>query len=195
MPFKREYLSQGILIQNVYMASMVEKLHYEIQALGLLSTSLRQQQKKEKKLQGQQGTSKMTHTTGITNNNNDNTISTSTSDYPNHSPIPPTTTTTATTGITQQAPTTTGTTTIVDPQMMLHDRMDSLEQEIYRMKRKYKRRTDDMQTEFQELQQQILALEAWKIRNERSRKSERIWILMISLTLFIGIWGVGLSFR
>ncbi|KAG2217571.1 hypothetical protein INT45_004924 [Circinella minor] len=197
MPLKREYLSQGILIQNVYMASMVEKLHYEIQALGLLSTSLRQQQKKEKKIQGQQQrTSKIIHTAVTTNNNNDNTISTNTSDYHNNSPIPPPpTTTTTTTAITQQAPTTTGTTTIVDPQMMLHDRMDSLEQEIYRMKRKYKRRTDDMQTEFQELQQQILALEAWKIRNERSRKSERIWILMISFTLFIGIWGVGLSFR
>ena len=192
MPFKREYLSQGILIQNVYMASMVEKLHYEIQALGLLSSSLRQQKKeKEKQRQQEQHTSKITYTTTMTNNNNNNTISTSTSDYHNmNSPVPPTPPVTTS----AQAPTTTAT-TIVDPQMMLHDRMDSLEQEIYRMKRKYKRRTDDMQTEFQELQQQILALEAWKIRNERSRKSERIWILMISLTLFIGIWAVGLGFR
>ncbi|KAI8141656.1 hypothetical protein BJV82DRAFT_518130 [Fennellomyces sp. T-0311] len=146
MPLKREYLDQGRPLQDIYMASMAEKLHNETQALALLSASL--------------GRIKSSHS------------STNNSEY--QSPIP------------QQAPP-----SGVDPQMMLHDRMDSLEQEIYRMKRKYKRRTDDMESEFQELQQQILALEAWKIRNERSRKSERIWILMISLSLAVGLWAFG----
>ncbi|KAI9245861.1 hypothetical protein BDA99DRAFT_271348 [Phascolomyces articulosus] len=200
MPFKREYLSQGIFIQNVYMASMAEKLHTEIQAFGLLSASLARQQqlqnnnnnKNNKQKQRQSHVTTTTYTTNNNNNNdnNNNTMSTShhttSEQYQNtSSPMPPTPTMPTT--MTTQAP------TMVDPQMMLHDRMDSLEQEIYRMKRKYKRRTDDMQTEFQELQQQILALEAWKIRNERSRKSERIWILMISLSLFISLWAIGLT--
>ncbi|KAI9490004.1 hypothetical protein BDB00DRAFT_570855 [Zychaea mexicana] len=177
MPLKREYLAQGASLQNVYLASMVEKIHHETQALGLLSASLIHHTQRRRNKHDHHRASSMT----LANNNSNN----STSDY--HTSIPaaaaPTATTTTTTGG--------GTTGVsVDPHMMLHDRMDSLEQEIYRMKRKYKRRTDDMQSEFQELQQQILALEAWKIRSERARRSERIWILMISLSLFVGFWTI-----
>lgn len=78
----------------------------------------------------------------------------------------------------------------VDSLMMLHDRMDALEQEIYRMKRKGKKKAEDANVKIWELQHQFATLVAWKEQYERSRRSERIWILMISLSLVVGIWAL-----
>ncbi|KAG0168684.1 hypothetical protein DFQ30_004437 [Apophysomyces sp. BC1015] len=75
-----------------------------------------------------------------------------------------------------------------DSQMMLHDRMDALEQELYRIKRKMRKKSDSMYLKQQELLHQITALEAWKTRNEKSRKSERVWMLVLMISIFFGIW-------
>lgn len=168
MPLKREYLRQGNALQRVYMAGMAEKLHAELQRRP---------------------------------------------SQPPSPPIPTTQTTAAAAAAAaahvlsphastptpaeekqyQQHPTTTTSSNslLSDPHIMLHDRMDTLEQELYRMKRKAKRRADDLQLEVQELQHQVVTLETWKTRNERSRKSERLWILMAALSVVITLWMFG----
>ncbi|KAI9017878.1 hypothetical protein CLU79DRAFT_706307 [Phycomyces nitens] len=76
----------------------------------------------------------------------------------------------------------------IDPQMMLHDRMDFLEQSLYRMSRKSKKKVDEVVTGQQELESQVLALEQWKTKSDLARKSERVWMFMVMLSILIGSW-------
>ncbi|KAI9316525.1 hypothetical protein BX666DRAFT_1859049 [Dichotomocladium elegans] len=162
MPLKRKYLAQSRTIQNVFVAGMLEKMVNEI--------GFTQQQ--------QQETQPLA--TLIAPNPSASCLPGGTSPVSRRPPCQ------------QQVPITASVSTshhsFSDSNIMIHDRMDMLEQEIHKMKRKAKRRAEDLQLETQQLEQKIVALETWKVRNERSRKSERLWILMGCVTVLVVLW-------
>lgn len=172
MPLRREYLRQGNALQRVYVAGMTEKLFAELQRRPSPSPPPPPPQQSQP-LQPPTPTAAAAaaHVTSPH-------ASTPTPAEEKHYQQHPTTTTSSNS-------------LLSDPHIMLHDRMDTLEQELYRMKRKAKRRADDLQLEIQELQHQVVTLETWKTRNERSRKSERLWILMAALSVIVTLWIFG----
>ncbi|SAL97469.1 hypothetical protein [Absidia glauca] len=76
----------------------------------------------------------------------------------------------------------------MDPNMMLHDRMDLLEQEMYRIKKKAKRKMDESELKSMELQHHLMTLDTWKRNLETRRKNERAWMLLIILLLSFVLW-------
>jgi hypothetical protein len=83
---------------------------------------------------------------------------------------------------------TASTTAQMDPNMMLHDRMDLLEQEMYRIKKKAKRKMDESELKSMELQHHLMTLDTWKRNLETRRKNERAWMLLIILLLSFVLW-------
>ncbi|CAO3673166.1 unnamed protein product [Rhizopus stolonifer] len=73
--------------------------------------------------------------------------------------------------------------TKLESQILFHDRLDLFEQELYRLKKKAKKKLEEVELDQQALQQQLDEFNSWKIKFEKNRKSERIWILMFMLTV------------
>ncbi|KAI9277368.1 hypothetical protein BY458DRAFT_504761 [Sporodiniella umbellata] len=118
MPLKRDYLNGNSVLQNIYIAVMIEKMMHEMT-------------RKE-----------------------------------NHSMAP----------------------SLIEPNgaesnILFHDRLDLFEQDLYRFKKKAKKSWEELELEQQALRQQLNELSTWKIKNEKNRKSERIWILLFILSL------------
>lgn len=78
-------------------------------------------------------------------------------------------------------------TTANDKNMLFHDRMDLLEQELYRVKRRTKKRFEEMQLYQDDLTQQISDLSSWKLESDQARRSERVWMLMVFLSVLLGV--------
>ncbi|KAI8074730.1 hypothetical protein BC940DRAFT_288942 [Gongronella butleri] len=78
--------------------------------------------------------------------------------------------------------------TAADAQILLHDRMDALEQDLYRVKKKSRKKADDMELQYTELQHQVMALDLWKRTAQNRRKKERAWMLLIVFLLICVIW-------
>ncbi|KAI9245469.1 hypothetical protein EDC94DRAFT_637836 [Helicostylum pulchrum] len=74
-----------------------------------------------------------------------------------------------------------------DTNMLFHDRMDLLEQELYKVKRRAKRKLEEIQSYQDELTQQLNELNSWKSQSDRIRKSERVWMLMFMVCVVFGV--------
>ncbi|KAI8972759.1 hypothetical protein BDB01DRAFT_809178 [Pilobolus umbonatus] len=75
----------------------------------------------------------------------------------------------------------------MDNNMQFHDRMDLLEQELYKLKRKMKKKHEEIERQEDELIQEMTELRGWKIQSERKRKSERVWMLLVMSCVIFGI--------
>jgi hypothetical protein len=160
MPLKKEYLGHSLLLQQLYIAVMVEKIMNELNRVFIVSDKSNSQEVVVEKQQ----------------TNNNDLIS------PSSSSIVGATTTTGTTADTLNIPRTT-----TDNNMLFHDRMDLLEQELYRVKRRAKKKFEEIQFNQDDLIQQINELNDWKINSKRARKSERVWMLMMALCVIFGV--------
>lgn len=166
MPLKKEYLGHSLLLQQLYIAVMSEKIMNELGRVSLMKES-----EKEVIMESNQ-VGKATR-----NNKNDDLMSPSTSSLLGGNTV--TTTTTATSATTNN--------NRADNNMLFHDRMDLLEQELYRVKRRAKKKFEDIQLYQDDLIQQINDLNSWKLKSERARKSERVWMLMMALCVIFGV--------
>ncbi len=160
MPLKKEYLGHSLLLQQLYIAVMVEKIMNELNRVFIVSDKSNSQEVVVEKQQ----------------TNNNDLIS------PSSSSIVGATTTTGTTADTLNIPRTT-----TDNNMLFHDRMDLLEQELYRVKRRAKKKFEEIQFNQDDLIQQINELNDWKINSKQARKSERVWMLMMALCVIFGV--------
>lgn len=147
MPLKKEYLGHSLLLQQLYIAVMTEKIMNE---LGHVSANRLSESKEEE----ERSPSTSSILEGVT-----------------------TTTTTNTNN-----PCTTN-----DNNMLFHDRMDLLEQELYRIKRRAKKKYEEIQLYQDDLTQQLGELSSWKLESGRARKSERVWMLMVFLSVLLGV--------
>lgn len=75
----------------------------------------------------------------------------------------------------------------IDTNMLFHDRMDLLEQELYKVKRRAKKKVEEIQSYQDELTQQLNELNSWKSQSDRIRKSERVWMLMFMVCVVFGV--------
>jgi hypothetical protein len=147
MPLKKEYLGHSLLLQQLYIAVMTEKIMNELNRVSA-------NQIEEPAIFKQQSPSSSSILEGVT-----------------------TTTTTNTNN-----PCATN-----DNNMLFHDRMDLLEQELYRVKRRAKKKLEEIQLYQEELTQQLGELSKWKLESDRARKSERVWMLMVFLSVLLGV--------
>lgn len=70
--------------------------------------------------------------------------------------------------------------------IVFHDRLDMIEQELYKMKKKGNKRIEEIEVLQQRCIQQLNEINNWKIKFEKTRQSERIWIFLFILSaLFI----------
>ncbi|ORX57508.1 hypothetical protein DM01DRAFT_1334120 [Hesseltinella vesiculosa] len=69
--------------------------------------------------------------------------------------------------------------------ILLHDRMDTLDQELFRVRRKAKKRTEDVDEKLLDLHQQLMNMDTWKRSFERRLRKERSWLLFINLLLLL----------
>lgn len=76
---------------------------------------------------------------------------------------------------------------VADTNMLFHDRLDLLEQELYKVKRRSKRKLEEIQSYQDELTQQLNELNSWKSQSDRIRKSERVWMLMCMVCVVFGV--------
>ncbi|CAO3617284.1 unnamed protein product [Mucor hiemalis] len=166
MPLKKEYLGHSLLLQQLYIAVMSEKIMNEMNRVSLMKES-----EKEVAMESTQ-TEEV-----IRNNKKDDLISPSTSSLLGGN--------TATTNTTATSATTNN--NRADNNMLFHDRMDLLEQDLYRVKRRAKKKFDEIQLYQDDLVQQISDLNSWKMNSERARKSERVWMLMMALCVIFGV--------
>ncbi|KAI8346188.1 hypothetical protein BD560DRAFT_338753 [Blakeslea trispora] len=81
----------------------------------------------------------------------------------------------------------TSTTTSHQDNMLFHDRMDLLEQELYRVKKRSKKKLEDIQSYQDELAQQLNEIIRWKLQSDRTRKSERVWMLMLMFSVIFAV--------
>lgn len=160
MPLKKEYLSQSLLLQQLYTAVMAEKIMNEIEHL---TTSRQKEESSEQpgNIQEISNASSQEDESGVTN-----TISTTT------------TPTTAAAKAANHSSTN---------NMLFHDRMDLIEQELYRVKRKSKKRLEEIELNQQEFVSQLKEFKEWKIESEKKRKSERVWIFSICIVIYLVI--------
>ncbi|KAF1807709.1 hypothetical protein V8B55DRAFT_1468166 [Mucor lusitanicus] len=161
MPLKKEYLNQSLLLQQLYTAVMAEKIMNEIEHL----TAARQANGPNHQANStQQEASNASSQQEDEENGVTNTAST--------------VTTTATTNANRNG----------TNNMLFHDRMDLIEQELYRVKRKGKKRMEEMELSQQEFISQLNSFKQWKIESERKRRSERVWIFSICIVIYLVIY-------
>ncbi|KAK4517621.1 riboflavin kinase [Mucor velutinosus] len=161
MPLKKEYLNQSLLLQQLYTAVMAEKIMNEIERL----TTARHAHGSNDQLNStQQETSNASSQQEDKENCLTNTVSTAT--------------TTATTHANRSG----------TNNMLFHDRMDLIEQELYRVKRKSKKRMEELELCQQEFISQLNDFKQWKIETERKRRSERVWIFSICIVIYLVIY-------
>lgn len=185
MPLKREYLQQGRLLQNVYISVMVEKLFNAIQMIphptiepadeqgnyynrnirtGPSEAVAAASEEKAKERDDKTADVNATRPPESTRHVSNTSLATSPTDMSNMA---------------------------VDTNIMLHDRMDFLEQEMYRLRRKGKKKSDNAMQQIMELEVRLATLESWKTRTETSRRSERVWVLMFTISVLIVFWMFG----
>ncbi|KAF7721141.1 hypothetical protein EC973_005364 [Apophysomyces ossiformis] len=179
MALKREYLGQSRSVQHVYLAVMAEKIYNEIGLVAKKSSSNDKRKGADPILYGASAASASASgpiptSERLVGTHHNHVSSSMIKEKQKPQPGSSTLSSKSETDHAVEG----------DPQMMLHDRMDALEQELYRTKRRMRKKSDSMHLKQQELQHQITALETWKARNERSRKSERVWMLMLMLSIF-----------
>ncbi|KAI8337681.1 hypothetical protein BC941DRAFT_425902 [Chlamydoabsidia padenii] len=192
MPLKSAFLRQSTALQHIYLSVMMEKLYNAMEQLDATTIKLKKQHGMNMLLEptlppqptGQQQERHSHH------------------HHHHHRAATPTTTTGSST--TQSEKKTSSktnsarqpqsrslpqsTASQLDPNMMLHDRMDLLEQEMYRVKKKAKRKLDESELKWMELQHQLMTLDTWKRNLETRRKNERAWMLLIILLLSFVLW-------
>ena len=166
MPLKKEYLNQSLLLQQLYTAVMAEKIMNEIERLTISRQKVEPNEQPEN-IQEKSNTSSQEDENGVTN-----TISTTT------------TTTTAAAAAAAAAKAVNYNST---NNMLFHDRMDLIELELYRMKRKSKKRLEEIESNQQEFISQLNEFKEWKIESEKKRKSERVWIFSIFVIIYLVI--------
>ncbi|KAI8061523.1 uncharacterized protein B0P05DRAFT_477575 [Gilbertella persicaria] len=156
MPLKKEYLGHSLLLQQLYIAVMAEKISNELSRVSYQSYSTPLPVEPKEKEEELKSCSSASIAEGERLN-------------------------------VQSATTTISTTTHSNTNMLFHDRMDLLEQELYRVKKKSKKRLEDIQLYQDELAQQVNELTSWKLQSEQSRRSERVWMLMVMVSVIFGI--------
>lgn len=172
MPLKKEYLGHSLLLQQLYIAVMVEKI---VNELNRVSNTLNVVNAVN--VVDAASTTNIKEQTVIVNKKMDIT-----------SPSP---SSLVDGGI--GATTNTSTTTPNHPSdnnMLFHDRMDLLEQELYRVKRRSKKKFEEYQLYQDDLTQQINELNSWKSQSDRVRKSERVWMLMLMFCVIFGVFSL-----
>ncbi|KAI8064138.1 hypothetical protein BDF21DRAFT_346842 [Thamnidium elegans] len=161
MPLKKEYLGHSLALQQLYIAVMMEKIMNEFHRVNITT-------KEEEEL--------IVHNNS--NNNNNNTVEKNNNSIVVDNNESSGTSTTTTTQNNQQC---------TDTNMLFHDRMDLLEQELYKVKRRAKRKLEEIQSYQDELTQQLNELNSWKSQSDRIRKSERVWMLMFMVCVVFGV--------
>ncbi|KAI8393261.1 uncharacterized protein BYT42DRAFT_550489 [Radiomyces spectabilis] len=169
MPLKREYLGQSRLLQNIYIAVMAEKIHNEIHNLA----------NHQRRLQARCLTNISMHESGSDQRKDKESTSHGEENEVNQDNEKKRNTMLLSTDSELEEG--------MDPQMMLHDRMDAFEQELYRMRRRGRKKIEETQLRYQELQLRVNTLETWKANYEQSRKSERVWMLMLTVSIICAI--------
>jgi hypothetical protein len=166
MPLKKEYLGQSLFLQQLYIGVMSEKIINEIEHLSLLDK----------------------HNNSSNNNKND-VINSNPTNVEEILPPDVVLTDNKNNNITVTTPSSSSLIEAVqaDTNMLFHDRLDLLEQELYRIKKKSKKRIDEMELQQEELIQQITLLNNWKSQFEKSRKSERVWMFLVMVSVLFGI--------
>ncbi|CAO3598734.1 unnamed protein product [Absidia cylindrospora] len=208
MPLKSTFLRQSPALQHIYLSVMMEKLYNAMDELSVTTMKQRkhdldmpfsstqapappilpqQQQQQQQQLKGPTATSTTTSISTTTQSERTNTSKS----YPHHQQQRQRPRSFAprhnnNNHLTTMA--TPATTSQMDPNMMLHDRMDLLEQEMYRVKKKAKRKMDESDLKWMELQHQLMTLDTWKRNLESRRKNERAWMLLIILLLSLVFW-------
>ncbi|ORZ02785.1 hypothetical protein BCR43DRAFT_430497 [Syncephalastrum racemosum] len=162
MPLKRKFLEQSPLLQHIYMAFMAEKLFLTTQTLsaqnGLPSRPPSRSTSSARK-KPPVASSPLIDDSSLSKKDSLHRASVSTSQP---------------TDLSNQ----------VDPNMMLHDRMDLLEQELYRMRRKGKKHAETAQINIQDVQLRMLELESRYTRLEmRRRRQQALWVLVASVAV------------
>ncbi|KAL7320971.1 hypothetical protein PS15m_000798 [Mucor circinelloides] len=161
MPLKKEYLNQSLLLQQLYTAVMAEKIMNEIEHL---TATRRENGPNDQPNHMQQEKSNTSSRQEDEEHGVTNTVSTAT--------------TTATTNANRHG----------TSNMLFHDRMDLIEQELYRVKRKSKKRVEEIETNQQQFIAQLNEFKQWKIESEKKRKSERVWIFSICIVIYLVIY-------
>lgn len=137
MPLKKDYLGHSLLLQQLYIAVMSEKIMNELNRIP------RKEKEKKEVIEQPKPTTTSASSSSVISNREDN--------------------------------------------IMFHDRMDLLEQELYRVKRRAKKKFEEIELYHDDLTQQINELRNFKLQSERARKSERVWILMFTLCVIFAI--------
>ncbi|KAI7868161.1 hypothetical protein BDF14DRAFT_1796920 [Spinellus fusiger] len=76
----------------------------------------------------------------------------------------------------------------VDRQMLLHDRMDFLEQTLHSMRCRLQKKVECILAEQQNLEQKVGTLELLRVKSKNSRQKERFWVLFFILFVSLGLW-------
>ena len=162
MPLKKEYLSQSAQLQQIYIAVMIEKAMNELNRIKLKSETTEDQVIKNQDSLSPPPPPPLPEQPSprpITIHSS----SSSSNSVDNHKHVG------------------------VDNHILFHDRLDLFEQELYRMKRKAKKKFEEIDLTQQQMIQQLNEFNFWKIKFEKNRKSERIWMLMFMLTTISAI--------
>lgn len=166
MPLKKEYLGHSLLLQQLYTAVMAEKIMNELNHVGSTiiksNATLAVDQQQHKRQQPQkQLLSKASFIA------EDATASPAESNSLIDGGV--------------------NTPQNNNSNMLFHDRMDLLEQELYRVKRRAKKKYEEFETAQDDLTAQLAELRAWKLHSDRARKSERVWMLMVMACVIFGV--------
>ncbi|KAI8647655.1 hypothetical protein BD408DRAFT_408280 [Parasitella parasitica] len=153
MPLKKEYLAQSLLLQQLYTAVMAEKIMNEIGHLGAYQrdAAARLSSTREEEEEKKPSLSPQQQD----EHGVTNTISTTAKAAANRN----------------------GT----NNNMLLHDRMDLMEQELYRVKRKGEKSTEMVE----QVLLQMDELRQWKVDSDRKRRSERVWIFSVCIVVYL----------
>ncbi|CAO3635631.1 unnamed protein product [Cunninghamella echinulata] len=176
MPLKPIFLRQSFVLQHIYLSVMLEKLHIAIEQLGdnIVLNNKQKDQLVDKLIPSP---------SPITNNKpelNQSNTSTQSEKTNTSSIIKPSSS--------QRQQSQQQRISQMDPHMMIHDRMDLLEQDMYRIKKRAKKKNEDIELKWMELQHQINTLDHWKRVLETRQRNERAWMLLIIVLLLIIAW-------
>lgn len=172
MPLKKEYLGHSLLLQQLYIAVMVEKIMNELNRVSSTLNMVNAVNAVDAEI-----TTNTKEQTVIVNKNNITSPS-------------PSSLVDGDIGATTSTSTTTQNNNRTDSNMLFHDRMDLLEQELYRVKRRSKKKFEEYQLYQDDLTQQINELNSWKSQSDRVRKSERVWMLMLMFCVIFGVFSL-----
>ncbi|KAI7890568.1 uncharacterized protein EV154DRAFT_510848 [Mucor mucedo] len=179
MPLKKEYLGHSLLLQQLYIAVMVEKLVNELNRVSSTFNSINA----TAAVAG--GGGGAVEEGGLVVNSSEQAVIINKGNASNRS-----SSFVEDEGIGATTNTSTTTPNHLTENMLFHDRMDLLEQELYRVKRRTKKKLDEYQFYQDDLTQQINELNSWKSQSDRVRKSERVWMLMLMVCVIFGVFSL-----